>query len=213
MPDILIVDDHYIVTAGLKQVIESFLAHSKIDMTNDGDSAFQKIKNHNYDLIMMDINMPNTDSFGMIENILSLKPETKIIMFSMNAEEIYAKRYFKMGVMGYLRKDAPIDEIKKAIDNVLNSKRYMSPDLSEKLLIDLHSNRNTENPFDKLSPREFEIAKHLADGDSVSEISRKLNLHTSTIGTHKARIFEKLQCHNIIELNNLAKVNNIIFNS
>jgi DNA-binding NarL/FixJ family response regulator len=115
--------------------------------------------------------------------------------------------------MGYLRKDAPIDEIKKAIDNVLNSKRYMSPELSEKLLIDLHSNRNTENPFDKLSPKEFEIVQHLAYGDSVSEISRKLNLHTSTIGTHKARIFEKLQCHNIIELNNLAKVNNIIFGS
>ena len=213
MPDILIVDDHSIVTIGLKQVIESFLAHSKIDMENDGDSAFQKIKNHNYDLIMMDINMPNIDSFGMIDNILSLKPETKIIMFSMNAEEIYAKRYFKMGVMGYLRKDAHIDEIKKAIDNVLNGKRYMSPELSEKLLIDLHSNRNTENPFDKLSPKEFEIVQHLAYGDSVSEISRKLNLHTSTIGTHKARIFEKLQCHNIIELNNLAKVNNIIFGS
>jgi two-component system invasion response regulator UvrY len=213
MPDILLVDDHSIVTIGLKQVIESFLAHSKIDTANDADSAFQKIKNHNYDLIMMDINMPNTDSFGMIDNILSLKPDTKIIMFTMNAEEIYAKRYFKMGAMGYLRKDAPIDEIKKAIDNVLNSKRYMSPELSEKLLIDLHSNRNTENPFDKLSPREFEIVQHLADGDSVSEISRKLNLHTSTIGTHKARIFEKLQCHNIIELNNLAKVNNIIFNS
>ena len=70
MPDILIVDDHSIVTIGLKQVIESFLAHSKIDMENDGDSAFQKIKNHNYDFIMMDINMSNTDSFGMIDNIL-----------------------------------------------------------------------------------------------------------------------------------------------
>jgi DNA-binding NarL/FixJ family response regulator len=213
MPDILLIDDHYIVTTGLKMVIESFLAHSKIDTANDGDSAFQKIKNNNYDLIIIDINMPNTDSLGFIDNILSLRPETKIIMFSMNAEDIYAKRYFKMGAMGYLRKDAPIDEIKKAIGNVLNNKRYMSPELSEKLLLDLNSNRNTENPFDKLSPREFEIVQHLASGDSVSEISRKLNLHTSTIGTHKARIFEKLQCHNIIELNTLAKVNNIIFNS
>ena len=182
-------------------------------MANDGDSAFQKIKNHNYDFIMMDINMSNTDSFGMIDNILSLKPETKIIMFSMNAEEIYAKRYFKMGGMGYLRKDAPIDEIKKAIDNVLNSKRYMSPELSEKLLIDLHSNHNPENPFDNLSPREFEIVQHLANGDSVSEISKKLNLHTSTIGTHKGRIFEKLQCDNIIDLARMAKVHNIIIGS
>ena len=118
-----------------------------------------------------------------------------------------------MGGMGYLRKDAPIDEIKKAIDNVLNSKRYMSPELSEKLLIDLHSNHNPENPFDNLSSREFEIVQHLANGDSVSEISKKLNLHTSTIGTHKGRIFEKLQCDNIIDLARMAKVQNIIIGS
>jgi two-component system invasion response regulator UvrY len=115
--------------------------------------------------------------------------------------------------MGYLRKDAPIDEIKKAIDNVLNSKRYMSPELSEKLLIDLHSNHNPENPFDNLSSREFEIVQHLANGDSVSEISKKLNLHTSTIGAHKGRIFEKLQCDNIIDLARMAKVQNIIIGS
>src|SRR5665647_45968 len=211
MPDILLVDDHTIVMAGLKLVIESFLAHSKIDMVNDGDSAFEKIKHHNYDLIIMDIAMPNTDSLGIVNNILSIKPETRLIMFSMNSEEMYAKRYFKMGVMGYLRKDAPMSEIKKAIENVLNNKKYVSPELSEKLVADLHTNHNSENPFDKLSPREFEIVQHLANGDSVSEISRKLNLHTSTIGTHKARIFDKLQCHNIIELSNLAKVHKIVF--
>jgi len=161
----------------------------------------------------MDIAMPNTDSLGMVNNILSVKPEARLIMFSMNSEEVYAKRYFKMGVMGYLRKDAPLSEIKKAIENVLSNKKYISPELSEKLVADLHTNHNSENPFDTLSPREFEIVQHLAIGDSVSEISQKLNLHTSTIGTHKARIFEKLQCHNIIELSNLAKVHNIIFAS
>lgn len=211
MPDILLVDDHSIVTTGLKLVIESFLAFSKIDVANDGDSAFEKIKHHNYDLIIMDITMPNTDSFGMVNNILSIKPETRLIMFSMNSEEMYAIRYFKMGAMGYLRKDAPMSEIRKAVEGVLNNKKYISPELSERLVSDLHSNHNSKNPFDTLSPREFEIVQHLANGDSVSEISRKLNLHTSTIGTHKSRIFEKLQCHNIIELSNLAKVHNIVF--
>jgi DNA-binding NarL/FixJ family response regulator len=131
----------------------------------------------------------------------------------MNAENMYAKRYLKLGAMGYLRKDASGPEIIKAISTVLNNKRYISPELNEKLLTDLQSNHPAENPFDKLSPREFEIVQHLANGNSVAEISQKLNLHTSTIGTHKARIFEKLECKNIIELNNLAKVHRIVLGS
>ena len=116
-----------------------------------------------------------------------------------------------MGAMGYLRKDAPGDEIQKAIETVLNEKKYISEELSQKLLNDMHVKGQDENPFDRLSPREFEIVQHLANGESVAEISKKLSLHTSTIGTHKARIFEKLQCHNIIEINKLAKDNHIIF--
>ncbi|MDP4284897.1 MAG: response regulator transcription factor [Bacteroidota bacterium] len=213
MPDILIVDDHSIVRTGLKMVIENYLPHCKTEEATDGDSAFEKIKKHNFDLIIMDVNMPNTDSFGIVNTILSFRPEAKIIMFSMNSEDIYAKRYLKIGAMGYLRKDAPASEIRKAIETVLDNKRYISAELSQKLLVDLQSNRNSENPFDRLSPREFEIVQHLTTGESVAEISKKLNLHTSTVGTHKARIFEKLQCHNIIDINKLAKLHNIIFPS
>src|SRR6185312_14672327 len=210
MPELLLVDDHSIVRAGLRLLIEDFLPHTKIDEAIDGDSAFRKIREHEYDLVIMDVNMPNTDSLGTLQTILSFKPSTKIIIFSMNSEDVYAKRYLKMGAMGYLRKDAQNDEIKKAISTVLNNKRYISPQLNEKLLTELHSNSRSENPFDNLSPREFEIVQHLAHGDSVAEISNKLNLHTSTVGTHKARIFEKLKCNNIIELTNLAKVNGVV---
>lgn len=210
MPELLLVDDHSIIRTGLRVLIEDFLPHTKIDEAEDGDSAFQKIKDHDYDLVIMDVNMPNTDSSGTLQTILSFKPETKIIMFSMNSEDVYAKRYLKMGAMGYLRKDASNDEIQKAISTVLNNKRYISPQLNEKLLADLHSNNKSQNPFDNLSPREFEIVQHIAHGDSVSEISNKLNLHTSTVGTHKARILEKLKCNNIIELTDLAKVHNVV---
>ncbi|HXS55145.1 MAG TPA: response regulator transcription factor [Hanamia sp.] len=211
MPDLLIVDDHAIVRTGLKMVVQDFLAQCNIDEAEDGDSAFAKVRSHDYDLIMLDVNMPNTDSFGLVTSILTLKPGVKIIMFSMNAEEIYAKRYLKMGAMGYLRKDAPGDEIQKAIQTVLNDKKYISEELSQKLLNEMNVKGEDENPFDKLSPREFEIVQHLANGESVAEISKKLSLHTSTIGTHKARIFDKLQCHNIIEINKLAKAHHIIF--
>lgn len=213
MPRILLVDDHFIIRSGLTQLIQNFLAHAEIDEAPDGDLAFEKIKQYDYDLVLMDINMPDTDSFGLLSSILSFKPATKIIMFSMNAEEVYAKRYLQMGAMGYLRKDAPGSEIKKAIDMVLDNRRYISVELSQIYLNELHVKNVRENPFDKLSPREFEILQHLTRGDSVAQISQKLKLHTSTIGTHKFRIFEKLQCQNIVDLNKLATVHNIIFPS
>jgi DNA-binding NarL/FixJ family response regulator len=210
MAELLLVDDHAIIRTGLKVLIRNSFAHFKIDEADDGNAAFEMIKHHNYDLVVMDVNMPNTDSFGLLQSILTFKPATKIMMFSMNAEGIYAVRYLKIGAMGYLKKDASNDEIIKAITLVLNNKRYVSEEMNEKLLKELQSRNQPHNPFDKLSPREFEIVQHLVHGDSVSEISHKLNLHTSTIGTHKARIFGKLGCHNIIELNKMAKAYQIV---
>ena len=213
MPNILLVDDHSIVRTGLKLLIHDFLPHTNIDEANDGNSALEKIKQKNYDLVVMDVNMPNTDSFGTLQTILTINSSIKVIMFSMNAEEVYARRYLKMGAMGYIRKDAPNSEIEKAITSVLNNKSYVSQELTQKMLYDLHSKTESENPFDKLSTREFEIVQHLAQGDSVAEISKKLNVHTSTVGTHKARIFEKLHCHNVIDLTNLAKAHNVTLTS
>jgi DNA-binding NarL/FixJ family response regulator len=210
MPNLLLVDDHYIIRVGIKQVIESFLFKSTIDEAYDGDSAIEKIKRNEYDLIILDVNMPNTDSFGLLTNILALKPNAKVLMFSMNDEGIYAKRYLTLGAMGYVRKDAPQGELQKAITAVLNNKKFISAELNEKLLNDLNSKNKSENPFDKLSPREFEIVQHLTLGESVAEISQSLKLHTSTVGTHKARIFEKLNCNNIIDLSALARAHNVI---
>ncbi|MEP6584885.1 MAG: response regulator transcription factor [Ginsengibacter sp.] len=209
MKNILLVDDHAIIRAGLKIYIETIIPFSVIDEASDGDTAFEKIKKNNYDLLIMDVNMPGTDSFGLVNNIVSIKPDSKILMISMNAEEIYAKKYLKLGAKGYISKDASESEIKTAIDTVLNNKRYISSALSQALTEDALGNKPA-NPFDNLSPQEFKIIQYIIRGESVSEISQKLNLHTSTIGTHKARIFKKLNCKNIVDLNALAKIYNIM---
>lgn len=210
MPNILLVDDHLVIISGLKIVIQNFLANCKIDVANDGDSAFEKIKKNEYDLIIMDISLPNTDSYDLVHNILAVKPGAKILMFSMNPEELFAKRYIKMGAIGYLNKNASLDEIRNAVESGLQGKRYISPGLKKKLAMDVLDEKHSDHQFDKLSPREFQIVQMLILGDSVSEMSRKLNLHTSTIGTHKARIFEKLHCNNIVDLTTMAKLNNKI---
>jgi two-component system, NarL family, invasion response regulator UvrY len=211
MTEILLADNHTIIREGLKTYIQKIIPHSKIDEAHDGDSTFKKIKHNDYALIILDISMPATDSFGLVSNILAAKPKSKILIFSIHPEEIFAKKYLHLGVLGYLSKRASTDEIKQAINDVINNKRYLSPLLTEMLTeISLGREPNNQNPFDLLSPREFEIVRHLMKGESVSQIAVCLNLHTSTVGTHKARIFEKLNCKNVIELNQLAIIHNLI---
>jgi two-component system invasion response regulator UvrY len=210
MIKILLADDHVIIRAGLSIYIKNIIPHADVEEAGDGDSTFEMIKNDEYALIILDINMPATDSFGLLSNILAIKPKSKILMFSMNSEEIYAKKYLSLGALGYVGKDASSEEIREAIINVMNNKRYISPSLTQTLASSaLGKKANNQNPFDLLSPRELEITRHLMKGETVSQISRYLNLHTSTIGTHKARIFEKLNCKNIIGVTELGRIHNL----
>jgi two-component system, NarL family, invasion response regulator UvrY len=210
MKKILHADDHPMIRAGVKIIIEGHIPHAKVDEAWDGDSAFEKIKNNDYDMVILDVSMPGTDAFGLIANILAVKPQANILMFSMHDESVYAKKYYQLGVKGYINKEAPVSEIEKAISLILTDRKYMSPAMTQALTEEALGKKKTNNPFDILSPREFEIVQHLAKGESLSSISKVLHLHTSTIGTFKSRIFEKLNCHNLVALNSLAKVNNII---
>lgn len=206
---ILIADDHEMIKEGLKHFINGLLSHVVIDTACDGDSAIEKIKKHEYNLIILDVNMPGTDSFGLVSNIRIIMPNAKILIYSMNAENVYAKRYLQLGANGYVNKTASPIELATAINAVLSKDRYFSADLIE-IITEEAFGKKANNPFDKLSSREFEILQHLINGESLRVISNTFNLHTSTVSTHKARIFEKLKCKNIMEVSELAKVYKVI---
>lgn len=199
----LLVDDHALVRLGIKGLLSQIFKHSDIHEAGDGDSVLEKLKSHQYDLVMMDIKMPKTDTLGLMEFIHVKYPDTKVLIFSMNTEHIYAKRFLKAGVRGFLSKEAPLEEIKRAINLVLNGRKYISESLAQVLANETLS-ENSANPFDKLSAREFEIIFLLLSGQTAIEISKSLNLQASTIGSHKARVFEKLGITNILELKELA---------
>lgn len=209
MKYILLIDDHPLIRTALKIILKDLLKNCTIDEATNSDSAIAQVKAASYTLIIMDVSMPNTDSLTLLHNILAFKPGTKILMFSMNSEEIYAKRYLGEGAMGYLRKDAGESEIKFAITTVLNNKRYISRALAEKLAEESFHG-SPANPFDKLSAREFEVMQHLIKGESVAQICKQLYLNSSTVSSHKTRIFEKLDVSNFIDLIALAKTYNLI---
>jgi DNA-binding NarL/FixJ family response regulator len=205
MEKILLVDDHMIIRSGLKMLLSNDLANYCFEEAADGDTAINHLKNSDYALVVLDINIPGTDTFAVVEDTLRLKPATKILIFSMNSENIYAKRFLKLGVKGYVRKDEPAEEIKTAVFTVLNNKRYISKTLGENLAKEMFE-KKTDNPFDKLSPRQAEITRQLIHGKTISEICSQMSLHSSTVSTQKNRVFEKLNISNVVELYALAKM-------
>src|SRR5437868_178437 len=210
MNRILLADDHEIMRSGLKLFINTLVPHSIIDEAWDGDSAMQLIKKGEYRLIVLDVNMPGTDSFGLVSNVISIRPDARILMFSMNAEEVYAKRYLQLGAKGYISKTASSAELGNAINAVLNNGRYIGPVLSQLLTEEALGTKAANNPFTRLSTREFEIVQHIINGESLTAICNTLCLQPSTVGTYKHRIYEKLNCKNIIDVNRLARIYNVI---
>ena len=143
--NILIADDHSIVRSGLKILISKDFT-AEIDEAADGNEVTELIKKKKYELAILDINMPNTNSPQLIEYIRTQQPQIKILIFSMNPEHIYARRYFKMGVNGFLSKEAADTEMPKAIQTVLSGKRYASQKVTE-LLMNEAVYGSKENPF------------------------------------------------------------------
>ena len=208
MKKFLLVDDHVVVRSGIKSILADVYNPSEIHEAMNGDTASEKLKEKEYDLILLDIQMPNTDTLSLMEYIHITYPSAKVLMFSMSAENIYAQRFMKAGAYGFISKEAPLEEITKAITGILNGKKYISESLAQKLAEDSFSGKSG-NPFNGLSPREFEIVTLLLDGKTVTEISHALNIQTSTVGTHKARLFEKLAVDNILKLKELATTYNL----
>jgi DNA-binding NarL/FixJ family response regulator len=158
-------------------------------------------------MVILDIRLPHTNSFDLLEYIVNMHPKTKVLIFSMSSEGIYGKRAITAGAHGYLSKESSLQELKKAIFTILENKSYISGQLLDNLLNEVVQ-KNIINPFNSLSRREFEITTLLLSGLSITEIAEKVHLQTSTIGTYKSRIFDKLGVSNLIHLKELAAVYN-----
>jgi two-component system, NarL family, invasion response regulator UvrY len=208
MKDFLLIDDHEIVRSGVKSTLLDLFKPCEIYEANNEETALKRLKERSYDLIIMDVQMPDTNAAGLMEHIKKNYPGTRVLIFSMSAENVYAKRFLKAGAMGFISKNAGLTELKTAIDLVLNNRKYISETLANHLAAELGKDQ-PDNPFDKLSSREFEIASLLISGKTVSEISGLLSIEVSTVGTHKARLLEKLGVKNILELAEIAKIHNV----
>ena len=205
MKRILIADDHSIVRYGLNILLSKHYKGYVIDEAWDAETVMKQMKENEYELVLLDLIMPDSDPNTLLHWIRNFCPKSKVLILSTNDEELFGMRSLQLGAAGYLRKDAPSKELINALDMVMNGKKYVSKELAETIL-DNTLNGKPANPFERLTPREFQVAMYLAQDYTLKQISEMLQVQYSTVNTFKLRIFEKLDIESLRELMQLVSV-------
>jgi DNA-binding NarL/FixJ family response regulator len=203
MPRILIADDHSIVRYGLITALQKPFPGYIFDEAYDAETVMESLKQHQYAVILLDLNMPDTDPSILLHWIKSFYKETKVLVVSMNEEKLFGMRSIQLGAHGYLKKDAEREEIAKAVQCVLSGKKYVSQELANAIL-DSTLEGKSVNPFERLSPREFQVAMYMVQDYSVKQIGEMLQIQYATVNTFKLRIYEKLSVEHRKDLMQLA---------
>ena len=200
---ILIADDHSAIRKGVKQICESEFPGFQFGEAVNYSEVFEKLKERDWDILILDIDLPGRSGLDILKQIKAKKLKVPVLMFSFHSEEQIALRALKLGASGYLSKDAADMELVNAINKIIGGKKYVSLELSEKLLEMLDSNA-TREPHELLSDREYQTLMLIASGKTVSEIAEILFLSTPTVSTYRARILEKMKLKNNAELTTYA---------
>ncbi|HEX7971976.1 MAG TPA: response regulator transcription factor [Thiobacillus sp.] len=200
---ILIVDDHAIVREGLKQILAEV---DDIEVGGEADGsvcAMQMARREPWDMVLMDISMPDRSGLETLELLRKEHPGIKVLMLSMHRETQYAVRALKFGAAGYLNKQSAPDQLVDAIRLVASGKKYISPEVAQELASQVSGERDGL-PHEALSNREYQTLCMIASGLPVSAIADKLVLSVKTISMYRARLLKKMQLKNNAELTHYA---------
>lgn len=203
--NILVVEDHFLVRMSMKIVLQELYSQASIDESESFDHALGRVRDHPYDLILLDIELPGGLGTTMVSKIRQLQSEVPILVCSGADEQRNALAFITAGANGFLSKTAEKPETIKAIVTVVKKSRYVSPAVQERLLdVVTYGNQKSKglSGFKSLSGREREISEMLVAGKWVKEIAAHLDIQSNTVSTYKARIFEKMGVNNLVDLAN-----------
>lgn len=188
---ILICDDHKIVRDGLRQILQQLDEVAFIGEASDGNMALELLKEDVYEVLLLDISLPDQNGLEVLTSVKSKWPSTNVLMLSMLPQEQYAIRALKLGASGYLTKDTASEELIIAIRKVSTGGKYISQSLAENIALQLDD--DSERPkHGTLSNREFEVMIKIVNGKSLHEIGDELFISVKTVSTYRSRIMEKM---------------------
>jgi DNA-binding NarL/FixJ family response regulator len=199
------VDDHGLVRAGIRALLESLDGIQVLEEADDGREALRLIELHRPDIVLMDIAMSGLNGLEATKRIHRDFPNTQVIILSMHANEEYVLQSLRAGAAGYLLKDAGTVELEIAIKAVAGGETYLSPPVSKHVISDYvrrmsAGEQDTQSTLDRLTLRQREILQLIAEGQTTQEIARLLNIGVKTVETHRMQLMERLDIHDVAGL-------------
>ncbi|MEP6913059.1 MAG: response regulator transcription factor [bacterium] len=198
---VLLADDHALVRAGIRALVEKIDGVEVVGQAGDGHEALQLIKKHRPDIVLLDIAMPGLNGFEVLDQTVRDCPEVRVIVLSVHEAEAYAMRALSLGAMGYLPKSSASAELELAIKTVADKRKYVSPELSRKIFLE-HAKDAAEgrSPLAELTPRQLEVLRLIAVGHTTKDIARQLRISIKTVESHRASLMERLNIHEVAGL-------------
>lgn len=206
---IALVDDHDLVRAGVRRILEAEKDMQIVGEASTGADALDLLDAEDPDVLILDLSLPDLSGIDLMRSILARRPGLKVLIVSMHPEENYARRMMRAGAYGYLNKGEAPALMLEAIRKLSRGNRFVSPKLAELLAYDLTEDRSGIL-HERLSDREFEVFERLVRGAGISEVANELNLSPKTVSTHRSRILQKMNMRNNASLVRYAVENGLL---
>lgn len=203
MINVLLVDDHELVRTGISRILMDERGIKVVGEVRSGEEALQFCRQHEPDVVLMDINMPGMGGMTATKRILHYCPEIKILVLSVSCEEPVPTKVMQLGAAGFISKNAAPQEVITAIRKIHSGMRHISDEVAQKMALS-KVNTSGQNPFDGLSDRELQIMMMITQGQKVNDIAEQLNVSAKTVNSYRYRMFEKLGISGDVELTHLA---------
>jgi DNA-binding NarL/FixJ family response regulator len=199
---ILLADNHTLVRAGIRALLEQIPNVVVVGEAADGREAIKLAEQHRPNLVLMDITMPVMNGLEATVRIVKDFPQTRVVMLSVHTDEEYVVQALRAGAAGYLLKDAGRADLEMAVAAVARNETYLSPAVSRHVVDDYvrRTGSGAEGRLDTLTPRQREILQLIAEGKSTKEIASILDVSVKTVETHRAQLMERLDIHDVAGL-------------
>ena len=203
MIKVLVVDDHELVRTGICRMLADTPDINVIGQAESGEMAIDMARHENPDVVLLDVNMPGIGGVETTRRLIQSVPNVRVVAVSGLSEEPYPSLLLKAGAKGYITKGAPLAEMVRAINKVMQGGKYFSADIAEQLASSYLSDQ-PQSPFESLSEREMQVALMVVNCISAQEIADRLFVSVKTVNTYRYRIFEKLSVDSDVKLTHLA---------
>ncbi len=198
---VLLADDHTLVRAGLRKLLESIPGMEVVGEAGDGLQLLEMVEKLQPQVVLMDIAMPGLNGLEATGRLVKAWPSIRVLILSMHQNAEYVRQALRQGAVAYLLKDAAPMELEWALAAVLRGETYLSPAVSKGVVSDyVHRLRSEEQPADALTPRQREVLQLIAEGQSTKEIARRLDLSVKTVETHRTQLMKQLDIHEVAGL-------------